>query len=62
MNTEEWEDPGTIFIVSSLQLDKLIATAFDQDNFVHWGKLYEAKDVNVEWHGMLNMICIRIQL
>ncbi|KAF8587289.1 ARM repeat-containing protein [Ramaria rubella] len=25
-------------------------STFDQDNFVHWGKLYEAKDVKVEWH------------
>ncbi|KAF8527908.1 ARM repeat-containing protein [Hysterangium stoloniferum] len=24
--------------------------AFDQDNFVYWGKLYEAKDVKAEWH------------
>jgi len=25
---------------------------FDRDNFVHWGKLYEAKDVKVDWHGI----------
>lgn len=26
---------------------------FDQDHNTQWGRLYEAQDVHIEWHGML---------
>lgn len=36
-------DPGRYS--NSLRLD------FDKKHNLHWGKLYEPQDVEVEWHG-----------
>ncbi|EFI28574.1 hypothetical protein CC1G_13601 [Coprinopsis cinerea okayama7 len=39
VNTSEWEQPG-----------KCLWLHFDRSHNQHWGKLYEPKDVQIDWH------------
>jgi hypothetical protein len=47
---------GTQKVTSITRLILLVFTGlleFDRDHNIHWGRLYEAKDVKIDWHGRL---------
>jgi proteasome activator subunit 4 len=50
VNTDEWEDPGKLLHAQPMFSLKLCLD-FEKDHNVHWGRLYEAQDVKIEWHG-----------
>ena len=51
VNTEEWNDPGQLYLMMFC-LTYIIAE-FSKQHAVYWGRLYEAQDVVIEWHGKL---------
>lgn len=53
VNEDEWESPGSgISHVTAFSLSLNIRhSEFAHDHNVHWGKLYEAKNVTIDWHG-----------
>jgi proteasome activator subunit 4 len=50
VNTAEWEDPGIYLWLYHYCL-LTIGKAFDNDHDTQWGRLYEASEVKLEWHG-----------
>jgi proteasome activator subunit 4 len=52
VNSNEWNDPGKNFGIPPLtQICITRLPAFDRDHHVHWGKMYETENVDIEWHG-----------
>jgi proteasome activator subunit 4 len=51
MNTKEWNDPGEHITLAVLSTLLIIILEFDRDHNLYWGHQYEAKEIEVEWHG-----------
>jgi proteasome activator subunit 4 len=50
VNTDEWDSPGELRRRTGFNF-ALKFPEFNQNHCIHWGKLYEARDVKIEWHS-----------
>lgn len=50
VNPETWEDPG-MYIYLMVRRARQFLPDFERSHNLYWGKLYEAQDVKIQWHG-----------
>jgi len=63
VNSEEWNSPGQDQSRGSLK-KKFHLThtkGFDANHYLYWGRMYNAKDAKIEWHGGSHLeLCDRL--
>jgi proteasome activator subunit 4 len=51
LNTDEWEDLGTVSPPFGVYPKFTHSSGSNKNHSTQWGRLYEAQDVTIEWHG-----------
>lgn len=53
VNAAEWDSPGKQRrLILFSHTHAFLAVDFNREHNIHWGRLYEAKDVKIDWHGV----------
>jgi proteasome activator subunit 4 len=59
VNEDEWDSEGACVWGRTRQVAEWRAAEFNRDHNLHWGRLYEAKDVKINWHGEHTAVNLR---